>query len=151
MDYTKFQSTCIPRFLSEQSRRQKKGIFPDAAKTAVRTAAFFLVLAGMAGGVIGQRPRAPASIHVVSQHGTGDHEIFRNTRRSTYSRGRGLMLEGQPGGQLMWSPDGWWIAFSRRYDPGASVWRVEVKTGAARPGPVGIDEEGAVEWEPGSD
>ena len=75
----------------------------------------------------------PASIHVVNQDGTGDHEIFRNSERSTYSRGWGPMLEGQPGGRLMWSPDGQWIAFSRRYDRGASVWRVEVKTGAARP------------------
>jgi Tol biopolymer transport system component len=33
---------------------------------------------------------------------------------------------------LVWSPDSRWIAFSRRFDRGASVWRVEVETGRVK-------------------
>jgi Tol biopolymer transport system component len=39
------------------------------------------------------------------------------------------MPEGEPYGPLVWSPDGRWVAFSRAYDRGTSVWRVNVHTG----------------------
>jgi Tol biopolymer transport system component len=77
--------------------------------------------------------RLPGSIRIVHPDGADDHEIFRNRERSTYSRGWGPLLEGQPGGRLVWSPDGQWIAFSRRYNSGASVWRVQVHTAASHP------------------
>ena len=73
--------------------------------------------------------RLPGSIRIVRPDGADDHEIFRNRESSTYSRGWGSRLEGQPSQRLVWSADGRWIAFSRRYNSGASVWRVEVHTG----------------------
>ncbi|HYJ80887.1 MAG TPA: hypothetical protein VEW03_14845 [Longimicrobiaceae bacterium] len=72
------------------------------------------------------------SIRVIAPDGAGGREVFVNGERSTYSRGWGPLPEGVPEGRLVWSPDGEWIAFSRRYDRGASVWRVHVRTGEAR-------------------
>jgi hypothetical protein len=77
-------------------------------------------------------PGRGGSIHVVRPDGTGDREIFRNQERSTYFRGWGDIVEGLPSSRLTWSPDGRWLAFSRRYDQGTSVWRVNARSGDLR-------------------
>ena len=80
----------------------------------------------------------PISIGIIRTDGTEGREVFRNEVRSSFSRGWGPRPEGEPSGPLVWSPDGRWIAFSRRYDAGILVWRVNVETGetqqVTRPG-----------------
>ena len=37
---------------------------------------------------------------------------------------------GKAFGPLFWSPDAKWLAFSRKFEDGASIWRVEISTGS---------------------
>jgi hypothetical protein len=77
-------------------------------------------------------PRKRPAIFVMRPDGSARRMIFRNRVLSTYSRGWGPMREGEPEIGLVWSPDSRWIAFSRRFDRGTSVWRVEVETGSVK-------------------
>jgi hypothetical protein len=78
-----------------------------------------------------EMPRNPEAlgIFVARPDSSGRRLVFRNRVRSTYSRGWGPLREGEPGSGLVWSPDSRWLAFSRRFDRGTSVWRVEVQSG----------------------
>lgn len=69
----------------------------------------------------------PAAIHLVRPDGSGKRRVFRNEVRTT--RRELARPDGQPDAPLVWSPDSRWIAFSRSFDRGTSVWRVEVETG----------------------
>ena len=81
-------------------------------------------------------PLAPSEggegIWVVRPDGADARLVFRNRVETTFARGWGPRPEGLASGPLVWSPDGHWIAFSRRFDRGASVWRVNVRTGAVQ-------------------
>lgn len=72
------------------------------------------------------------TIRVIRATGGMSHQVFRNRVTTTYSRGWGNTPEGLPYGPLAWSPDGEWIAFSRRFGRGSEVWRVNVRTGELR-------------------
>lgn len=72
---------------------------------------------------------SPFSIRVVRPDGSAGREVWVNPDRTTYQRGYGDMLEGQPVPPLVWSPDARWIAFGRAYGIGTSIWRVEVASG----------------------
>lgn len=76
--------------------------------------------------------RQHSGIFLIRPDGTGRRLLFRNRPRGTYSRGWGSRPEGEPVSGLVWSPDSRWIAFSRVFDAGTSVWRVEVATGYAQ-------------------
>lgn len=67
-------------------------------------------------------------IRLVRPDGTSDMEVFRSRDETTYTRGWGPRRDGEPTGRLVWSPDSRWIAFSRRYDRGTSVWRVNIES-----------------------
>lgn len=77
--------------------------------------------------------RRALGIYVVRPDGSGRRRVFRNDVRTTFHRGFGNIREGGPRAPLVWSPDGRWIAFSRVYGGGTSVWRVEVATGRVEP------------------
>jgi dipeptidyl aminopeptidase/acylaminoacyl peptidase len=72
------------------------------------------------------------SVHVIRSDGSAEREVFQNRERSTFSDGWGDVSEGRPLGRIVWSPDGQWIAFSRVYARGISVWKVNLKTGEVR-------------------
>lgn len=74
-----------------------------------------------------------SEIWLIRPDGTEKHVVFRNTERSTFSRGWGSIPEGLPSGPLVWSPNSREIAFTRRYDAGSSVWRVTLATGIVSP------------------
>jgi len=71
-----------------------------------------------------------AEVRLIRSNGSGDRLVFRSDDRSTFRRGWGPIREGIPGGPLVWSPDGAWLAFARSFDRGTSVWRVNVRTDA---------------------
>src|SRR5438445_676506 len=72
------------------------------------------------------RTRDDVTIELIHPDGSGERELFRSHERGTYSRGWGPHPEGLPEGPLVWSPDSKAVAFSRRYDRGASIWLVEI-------------------------
>lgn len=80
---------------------------------------------------------APAGDHleirIVRPNGEDERVVFRNSVQTTYSRGWGPYPEGETIGPLVWSPDSRAIAFSRRFDAGTSVWRVDLETGEVIP------------------
>lgn len=86
--------------------------------------AWIAFMDGVTGG-----ERHATGIFVVRPDGSGRREVFRNTERGTFWSGRAEAREGEPVPGLVWSPDGRWIAFSRPFAAGVSVWRVEVATG----------------------
>lgn len=53
MDYTKFHIGLYTALFVAAVGAIEKGVIPDQAKTAVRVAAVFLVLSGMAAGIVG--------------------------------------------------------------------------------------------------
>lgn len=71
------------------------------------------------------------TLRVIRPDGSGEHVVFRNKERGTYSRGWGPIPEGLPRGPLLWSPDSQWIAFTRSFDGGTSIWRVNTSSGQA--------------------
>ena len=73
MDYTKFHIGLYTALFVGAITAIEKGIFPEGAKTAVRVAAFFLVLAGMAGGVIGSSIPNASSFAEFSTQPLGPH------------------------------------------------------------------------------
>lgn len=78
------------------------------------------------------RKRHAVGIYVMRPDGSARRLVFRNRVLSTYQRGWGPNREGEPEPGLVWSPDSRWIAFSRRFDRGTSVWRAEVTTGRVK-------------------
>lgn len=77
--------------------------------------------------------REALALFVMREDGAGRRRVFRNEVRTTYSRGWGDTREGGPMPPLVWSPDGRWIAFSRVYGHGTSIWRLEVESGRVEP------------------
>lgn len=73
-----------------------------------------------------------AEVHLIRPDGSGDRLLVRSHDRSMFRRGWGPIREGLPGGPLVWSPDGTWLAFARGFDRSTSVWRVNVETGDVR-------------------
>jgi Tol biopolymer transport system component len=71
-----------------------------------------------------------AEIRLMRADGTGKRTLFRNRVTSGFEGGFGEIREGVPLPQLVWSPDSRHLAFSRGFERGTSVWRVEVATGA---------------------
>ena len=69
------------------------------------------------------------TLRIIRPDGTGERLLFRSTERTTYSRGWGPMQEGRPWGPLVWSADSRWLAFTRSFDRGTSIWRIEVASG----------------------
>jgi Tol biopolymer transport system component len=77
--------------------------------------------------------RRTLGIFVVRADGIGRRQVFRNAVRTTFTRGVGEIREGGPMSPLLWSPDGQWIVFSRVYDGGTSIWRVDVESALVEP------------------
>ena len=71
-------------------------------------------------------------LRIVRTDGSGDRLIDRSAETTRWMRGFGYYREGMPMTSLVWSPDGEWIAFGRRFDRGTSIWRVNVRTGELR-------------------
>jgi hypothetical protein len=74
-------------------------------------------------------------IYVMGPDGTASRRIFMNELVSTYPEYfygpyPTYVRDGKAFGPLVWSPDGRWLAFSRQFEAGASIWRLEVDTGA---------------------
>jgi dipeptidyl aminopeptidase/acylaminoacyl peptidase len=78
---------------------------------------------------VDHRARRNQSLRIIRPDGSGEKVVFANADRGTYSRGWGPIPEGLPYGPLVWSPDSRWIVFTRRFDAGRSVWRVEIESG----------------------
>lgn len=76
---------------------------------------------------------AAQGVFVVSADGSGRRLLFRNPLRTTFHNGWADVREGEPEGSTVWSPDGHWIAFTRIFGAGVSVWRVEMATGLVQP------------------
>jgi Tol biopolymer transport system component len=68
-------------------------------------------------------------IHLVKSDGSSNRVIFRNAVRTTFSTGWGRIREGAPGGPLVWKPDDGMLLFSRIFERGISIWRLDIKTG----------------------
>jgi len=80
--------------------------------------------------VASERRRVDArTLRVIHPDGTGERVLFRTSERGSYSRGWGPMPEGLPSAPLVWSPDSRWIAFTRAFDRGSSIWCVELSSG----------------------
>lgn len=75
------------------------------------------------------RRRGERSVFLIRPDGTGLRAIFVNRATGTYFRGEGNIPEGLPRGPLAWSPDSRWLAFSRAFGGGTSIWRVDIQTG----------------------
>jgi hypothetical protein len=72
-------------------------------------------------------------IRVVRADGSADRLVFRNNNRNRFPNVGRRVFQGIPAGPLVWSPDGQWVAFRRRFADGAFVWRAHVGTGDAHP------------------
>ena len=70
--------------------------------------------------------RYEQTLRIIRPDGTDERVVFESRESGTYSRGWGPIPEGLPSGPLVWSPDSRWIAFTRPFDAGSSVWRVEI-------------------------
>jgi Tol biopolymer transport system component len=73
--------------------------------------------------------REHTEIRLMRADGTETRTLFRNEATTGFERGFGEIREGIPLPRLVWSPDSRHLAFSRRFERGTSVWRVEVATG----------------------
>jgi hypothetical protein len=73
-------------------------------------------------------PHWEATVRLIHPDGSGEHVIFVNHVTTTYSRGWGPMPEGLPWGPLVWSPDSRALAFTRDFDRGRSIWRVDISS-----------------------
>ncbi len=73
-------------------------------------------------------PHWVATLRLVHPDGSGERVIFVNRVTTTYSRGWGPMPEGLPWGPLVWSPDSRALAFTRAFDRGQSIWRVDISS-----------------------
>ncbi len=74
--------------------------------------------------------REHTEVRLMRADGTGQRTLFRNEVTTGFEGGFGEIREGIPRPSLVWSPDSKHLAFSRRFERGTSVWRVEVATGA---------------------
>jgi Tol biopolymer transport system component len=77
-------------------------------------------------------------IYVMGIDGAGRRRIFMNDLTSTYPEYfygpfPTYVRDGKAFGPMVWSPDGRWLAFSRQFEGGASIWRLEVETGRLEP------------------
>ena len=68
----------------------------------------------------------PGEIHLSKIDGSADAVIFRNRETGRYSIGFGYVLRGNPGGRLVWSPNGRFLLFSRHFECGSGIWRLNV-------------------------
>jgi Tol biopolymer transport system component len=107
---------------------ERRAVTRGAAPAWSPDGAWIAFLDSVPGGARGAR-----GIFVVRVDGSGRGEISRNREHGSYERVWGPRPEGEPVSGLVWSPDSRWIAFSRRFDAGTFVWRVEVATGRTEP------------------
>ena len=80
-----------------------------------------------------ERPGGPR-IYQIRPDGTNPLRIFMNDLGTTYPEWfygpwPTYVRNGKAFGPLVWSPDAKWLAFSRQFEEGASIWRVEISTG----------------------
>jgi Tol biopolymer transport system component len=73
-------------------------------------------------------------IYTMRPDGSERRRIFMNDLVSTYPEYfygpyPTYVRDGKAFGPMVWSPDGRWLAFSRQFEAGASIWRLEVDTG----------------------
>ncbi|HEX2206442.1 MAG TPA: hypothetical protein VHG93_02110 [Longimicrobium sp.] len=73
--------------------------------------------------------RREKRVFLIRPDGTDRRPVFVNRETSTFSRGWGAIREGLPWTTLLWSPDSRWLAFSRVFGAGTSIWRVDVESG----------------------
>jgi Tol biopolymer transport system component len=67
------------------------------------------------------------TIQLVRPTGTEPHEVFRNREQGTYRRGWADVPEGMVAGPIVWSPDSKSLVFSRVFDNGISIWRLDLE------------------------
>lgn len=67
-----------------------------------------------------------AAISVARPTGSDLRPVFLNKERGTFSRGWGPTPEGLVTGPVVWSPDSKSLAFSRQFDRGISIWRLDL-------------------------
>ena len=68
-------------------------------------------------------------IHLVKPNGTSDRVIFRNDITKRIAIGFSGTRAGNPTGGLVWKPDGKMLLFSREFEGGGSLWRIDIATG----------------------
>ena len=66
--------------------------------------------------------------------GTDRRRVFMNELVTTYPEWfygpwPTYVRDGKAFGPLTWSPDARWLAFSRQFEEGASIWLLEIDTG----------------------
>jgi Tol biopolymer transport system component len=66
-----------------------------------------------------------SSLRLVRPDGSNDHELYASVDTATVET-LARMVSGAPWGRLVWSPDGQRLAFSRRFEGGATVWAIGV-------------------------
>jgi TolB protein len=72
---------------------------------------------------------AAREIHLSKSDGSSDTTIYKNAATTHFSTGWGDVLEGNPSSRLVWSPDGRFLLFSRYFECGASIWRLDIHSG----------------------
>jgi hypothetical protein len=68
-------------------------------------------------------------IHLSKIDGSADTTIYRNAATTRYNTGWGKALEGNPSNRMVWSPHGRFVLFSRFFECGASIWRLDIRSG----------------------
>ncbi len=68
-----------------------------------------------------------ATLELIHPDGTNEHVLFANRGDSTvFTNGWSYVRNGTPTGSLVWDPSGTWLAFSRRSNGSAMLWRIGV-------------------------
>lgn len=70
-----------------------------------------------------------STIKISHPDGSNPRQVFRNAEHGTFARGWGPLPEGLVAGSLVWSPDSKSLAFSRQFDRGMSIWRLDLESG----------------------
>jgi hypothetical protein len=73
--------------------------------------------------------RGERTLELIRPDASGRRTIYRSGEHRRFSRGFGPIREGQPGGPITWSPDSRSLLFTRRFDRGRSVWRLDIAAG----------------------
>ena len=76
--------------------------------------------------------REAVEIHLSRNDGSSDTMLFRNRETGRYSVGFGFAKQGNPGGRLVWSPNGQYLLFSRHYECGSGIWRLDIHSKATK-------------------